>query len=395
MLDSLKSSDFFLVCKYLVLGDSQQGSDLLVQILDFIDRHTSGQFIVPEKLLEEVLLDYECTRILITQYRRRHEKLRLRSSIQRFPSHSYFTSCQFSQIIRDMMWPYTTHAKIQKSESVVAFGSCFARNVTRYLQRLGVNAETMLQVEDFNNPLINAELLTLDYTEIAPESFIVTGDSDFAQKVRETDRCKALLANSPTSMLDWSFAQRFGKLKQLIASASMCIITIGTAFATMADNELVIEMGSSRRHKSELLSPDVICDSLKKIHGSIKRINSKCLIVYTLSPIPVYAAYGGVNSYESVYERDCISKSVCRVALNKFMQYLNDPLSSYYPSYEMVRWIAPFLANLSIWEDPRHLDLANIADPITALFAEKYIQGFDNMQYSFNSSAHDSNQATA
>ena len=376
---SSSSSDdiiFYQISKYILLNNINSASDLLTSHIKGHAETGDGRYIIPKSEYEHIIASCKQTSSILSQYREKIYKLRTRACVERFPASNSVTRCDFSQVLKDMFQHAKPLNKISRSASVVAFGSCFARNITRYLSRKGINAETMLQVEDFNNPLINAELISLSYVEHDKDVWTCDGDSALAEEINRLDS-RYVFTNShtkPTSQLEWTYARRFGILKRLMKQSSVCIFTLGTAYAMTIDGNIVLEPSVSIRNRSKLLPLDVILSSIHSLYASIRTLNQNCRIVFTLSPIPVYAAYGDIAEEQSVYEKDCISKSLCRTALHYFFEQSSDKDMYYYPSYEMVRWIAPFVRNLHIWEDPRHLALESIADPITEMFTELHFE---------------------
>jgi len=65
--------------------------------------------------------------------------------------------------------------------------------------------------------------------------------------------------------------------------------------------------------------------------------NLKVPVIFTLSPIPLNASFRS----QSIFQSDCVSKSILRVALDKFMTLSTAPQVYYWPSFEVFRWVGP------------------------------------------------------
>ena len=117
--------------------------------------------------------------------------------------------------------------------------------------------------------------------------------------------------------------------------------------------------------------------AIEQLYQAIRRINPKALCIFTLSPVPMESAVGLQQEppYGSV-EIDCVSKSILRVALHEVMHAwaAGDPAVRYFPSYEIVRWIGPMLAEPAFGAEDassRHVSSA-ILNGVYAFFLEKF-----------------------
>ena len=105
-------------------------------------------------------------------------------------------------------------------------------------------------------------------------------------------------------------------------------------------------------------------ENLQKIIEMIREINENTKIVLTLSPVPLK----GTLNTPSVMQADSISKSTLRIAINEIMT--NNPSGvSYWPSFEMVRWLGVYFENVFGLEDGRSGHVSSyVIDNIIELF---------------------------
>ena len=321
----------------------------------------------PSDRSKNILMKCPETRNFILDHNARLAKVQARSKMKRFPNNEIF-SHNFQYLISDAASCVSIPQKLSASSRVVTFGSCFALNISKTLKELNVNCKTISQVEDFNNPLINAALLMHDYKLEEDKIWRVQGNSSETSSILFHDE----LALSRGEKLTYS--QRFGELKASITNCDLTIITLGTALG-MLDNDGRISLApqtSNKTDNSTMLPLNTLIDSIKSIYSSIRKINQNCLIVFTVSPVPIYASW---DRDESIYESDCVSKSLIRIACHEFFKdKVNDDKCVYYPSFEIVRWISPTIKKLDAWDDPRHPSFENMIKPIMSNFISTFFE---------------------
>lgn len=139
------------------------------------------------------------------------------------------------------------------------------------------------------------------------------------------------------------FRERVHELGANLKKASHIIFTVGLSLAFFSEEgEPLREPIYSYRqvhYKGYTMKPiplDENVKGLKYLIESIKEINPYASIIVSLSPIPLD---GAMNLPLSVIEADCLSKSIGRTAIG-YLQINEPDLFYYYPSFELVRWVA-------------------------------------------------------
>jgi hypothetical protein len=116
-------------------------------------------------------------------------------------------------------------------------------------------------------------------------------------------------------------------MNALKQSQTICI-TLGSAwvYKHIASNDYVGNCHKipQKEFTKELLSLDQIKQSLNEIHQSIRKVNTHCKIIFTISP---------VRHLRDGISENLLSKSMLVVALQEFLQLKNDTL--YFPSFEI------------------------------------------------------------
>lgn len=109
-------------------------------------------------------------------------------------------------------------------------------------------------------------------------------------------------------------------------------------------------------------------EQLLNILDILHDLNSKLHVVLTLSPVPLNRAFGQASAVVA----DCLSKSTLRVAISEVMSTAR-PNVSYWPSFEIVRWLGSHLPPVFGGDDglSRHVS-KDLVDVIIKLFMKYY-----------------------
>lgn len=211
--------------------------------------------------------------------------------------------------------PASFRKRSRTTDRVVTFGSCFALNLAQSLARNHIQSQTFRIDETINTPRANR--LLLDYILHGRET-----ETDFFSRTMPLEK--------------------LGELRALISSASLLVLTVGVAsvIENAADGRLFITTGSYR----EALESGVVVqrfttveenrDHLVAIVEMIRALNPTVALFITLSPVPLV----GVADGHSVLERDGLSKSILRVAIEEAGRCSD---FHYWPSFEVVKGVAP------------------------------------------------------
>jgi hypothetical protein len=234
------------------------------------------------------------------------------SSISKYPSYPFEVDNIEAFYDGYMMRP--VDYQIHPYSRICTLGSCFAINIARYLRDSGYNAQSFELGELVNNT----------YTNL----FILENNIDFA---------------SEWATLQPQMAQSVAEFKRNLAEADCIIFTLGLGLAFYSDTDgspLTNPLYSYRKehYKGYSMKPipvDRNLSNFRDIIKSIERINKDAKVIVTLSPVPLDGCKG---DFVSAIEADCISKSIGRLTLA--MAEAEGLDFSYFPSYELVRWVA-------------------------------------------------------
>ena len=253
---------------------------------------------------------------------------------------------------------------IDHATRIFTMGSCFARNIAVHLHANGYTAEAFVQTEDLNSPFSNARMLSVAAAPLEKRQAFVVGWIDRLYP-DETESRRAARRDDAL--------RRLSALAGSISSAEAIIVTLGSAL----DFFLPPGAPASRAKSEDLVAPKFLLLSdtedaekraaltqrlktqgalfrlgtfsesktaISRFYSAIRALNPDALCLFTLSPVPMDSAIGLQKAAPGgAAEVDCISKSTLRAALHEAMVEWNSTVSTvcYFPSYEIVRWIAP------------------------------------------------------
>lgn len=255
--------------------------------------------------------------------------------------------------------------------NLIGLGSCFARNISRWLIHHGYKNKLDPWDTLFHPFAINSELIRLNDSTYDSNMNYLISTTSFQPKYFDPYRTW-LTANHQKDL----YAQNieFSKnAKLLIKKASCVVITLGLCEIWQSKNYSFIpncfpENTYKNTGEWQPLIPSIetISDEILSIANNIYILVGKVIpIIVSISPIPM--KHTGLNS--SIYEVNYLSKAKLRVALD--LAICNDNNIKYFPAYEIISYLGN--NNFSIWQaDHRHISASAIN-----IVANKFVQGLN------------------
>jgi hypothetical protein len=275
-------------------------------------------------------------------------------------------------------------------------GSCFARNIAEYLAENGHDAIAFQLAEDLNSPISNAYL------------FHLMGQSPAQQAQELAHWTRLIFPELSESDSQRAVSERQAEIADLAAqirTATCVVLTLGNvvdffrdhnqAGATLAEKivpkfialpgqeDIEVRSSAAQRLKSRgatfrLATYAETCEAIRYcIRGA--RSLTQAPIVVTVSPVPIDSVIGlSEETLKSAIEVDCVSKSRLRSALHEVMATEANSVSAlyYFPSFEIVRWVAPML-DMPVfgWDDAasRHVS-SPILNAVCGLFVQRFLR---------------------
>ena len=246
---------------------------------------------------------------------------------------------------------------VSKKTLLVAFGSCFADHVQKYLRDRGYGVASK---DEWRN-----------YVTHMGESFVNTFAilQQFEWALNNKTPSVELWHDHASNAASYDETVR-QSTRELFMSADVFIITLGLAevWFDQPSGEVFwravpVAKHDPKRHMFRLSTYEENLANLRRIHELIRTHNPKAAIVLTMSPIPLGATFRPIGCFVA----NQASKAILRAAIDGLLgEFSDDDRLFYFPSYEVV--LNCF--NNSFMEDRRHVH-AHVLDVSMKLF-ERY-----------------------
>lgn len=217
---------------------------------------------------------------------------------------------------------------VTQDTPIVAFGSCFAENISRYLHKAGFNVLTkrdnLAYVSSMGDGMVN--------------TFAIRQQFEWAW-----------LGKTPQAELWHGYdAAQFGydeavrlRTKALFDEAELFVITLGLSEVWYDEptgevfwRAVPKDRYDPARHKFRVTSHAENLENLQAIHALIRAFRPDAAVLFTVSPIPLTATFRPVTCLSA----NAVSKAILRAAMDEFFRRNapNDPRLFYFPSYDIV-----------------------------------------------------------
>lgn len=217
---------------------------------------------------------------------------------------------------------------ITKETPIVAFGSCFAANISKYLHGRDYNILTKKE----NKAYVTSMGDGMVHTHAIRQQF----EWAWENKVPEGD----LWVGYDAEDFGYDEAARLDT-KKLFDEAEVFVITLG--LSEIWYDEVTGEVfwrqppeakRDPSRHKFRVATYQETCDNLLAIHRLIRTHRPQATIVFTVSPIPLRATFRQVSCLSA----NAVSKSILRAAVDQVHRDLTETDDNlfYFPSYDVV-----------------------------------------------------------
>ncbi|KQY08513.1 hypothetical protein ASE23_29490 [Rhizobium sp. Root73] len=261
------------------------------------------------------------------------------------PTNNSFSQSNF--IADYVMKGWAPTSKFVTTETpIVAFGSCFATNISDYLHRRGYNVltkkENQAYITQMGDGLVNTSAI-LQQFEWAWLNKVPKGDLWHGFKAEEFGYDEAVRSDT----------------KSLLDAAELFIITLGLSEIWYDDltgevfwRAVPKDSYDPTRHKFRVATHAETVQNLEAIYALIRQFRPEAHILFSVSPIPLTATFRPVSCLTA----DAVSKAVIRGALDEFLRGRSaDPALHYMPSYEAV---------IRLFNNQWHVDRRHVLQPV-------------------------------
>ena len=258
---------------------------------------------------------------------------------------------------------------ITKSDPLLALGSCFATHVERFLRRSGFNfiqsnEQDMNFGELHKGAYSSAQLIGNVYTSRQAKQLITNSlgetlpnDSYIYENNKYFDPLRPSIYPSGFDKVEIMKKARtimLEEFRKALLGCNWLIITIGLTEVWLSENDGVAFpicpsiIGSySEPITKHILKYDEVLNDLKSISFKLSKVNPKCKIIFTVSPVHLNATFRN----QHVFKASIHSKSVIRAAIEEVVNDCHNTI--YFPSYEIINF--PGMQHRFLSEDLRNV----------------------------------------
>lgn len=227
---------------------------------------------------------------------------------------------------------FTTKIPIQKYEHAITYdskimllGSCFAESMGKKFEYFKFHTTT--------NPfgiIFNPVSLAKIVERCVQKNYFTENDILFHNELWHCFEVHSELSHPDKNTLLTSLNDLIDATHQQLTEATHLIITFGTAwvYRNIETNELVANCHKlpQKQFVKELLSPELIAQSIESILFAISVLNPNCKCVCTVSP---------VRHLKDGLVENTLSKAHLMAAVHKTISHYPSPIN-YFPSYEIM-----------------------------------------------------------
>ena len=232
--------------------------------------------------------------------------------------------------------PFSADSKL------LTLGSCFAQELRNYLAEKGMSADWLFVPPGLNNTFALRNFI----------SWCLTGETS-TKAYWYDEGAKGGAVKWDDSANRDSYAAVFEKVDGIILTVGLAEVWLDSVTGGVFWRGVPKSLYDETRHVCRVSSVEENEDNLREILRLIRAVKPDIPIILTLSPVPLRAT----ASEKSCITVDTVSKSILRVAIDKVLA--STPSNVYYwPSFEIVRSLAPHLPNAWFGEDgnTRHVN---------------------------------------
>lgn len=244
---------------------------------------------------------------------------------------------------------------IRHDTRILAFGSCFAIHITRWLAQ---RQYTVLNTDEAQK-----DAYIVRFGEGLVNSFVLRQQFEWA--LEGTDFPTALWYDEQGQPQPYSEDVR-AQTRAMMLDTDVFILTLGLSeiwYDAPTDGvfwRAVPEAAfDPARHKFRTTTVAENRRNIRAIQTLIRKHRPDAQVIFTLSPIPLVATFRQIPAIPA----NTVSKATLRAALDEAMRKENDPNMHYWPSFEVVTE-----AFNNVWQSDRRHIKREVLDYILTLF---------------------------
>ena len=227
---------------------------------------------------------------------------------------------------------FTTKIPIQKYEHAITYdskimllGSCFAENMGKKFEYFKFHSTT--------NPfgiIFNPVSLAKMVERCVQKNYFTEDDIFYHNEIWHCFEVHSELSNPDKDVFLNSLNEIIDLTHTQLNDSTHIIITLGTSwvYRNIETNQIVANCHKvpQKQFNKELISPEIIAQSIESILFTISVLNPNCKCIFTVSP---------VRHLKDGFSENTLSKAHLIAALHKTITHYPSPIN-YFPSYEIM-----------------------------------------------------------
>ena len=276
---------------------------------------------------------------------------------------------------------------INKKTKIAAFGSCFAREIAKYLTIKGFD----FLAPGIDNDSILSKNQILDFKAGVNNTFAlkqlfnwILNNISFEEELWHDQNKKAI---QKSEQIRSATLNEFKKTDVFIITLGLSEVWYNKKTGGVFWRAVPTDNYDPKLHCFKVASFLENKENIQFIYNSIKKINKDAKVIFTISPVPLVATFRPISCISA----NSVSKSLLRAAIDEFYREISDPMKEglyYWPSYEMVKDLFPYTYKGSPYKkDNRHIKddcIAQIMKNFELFYVEESSDLVKNKSTKFN-----------
>jgi len=251
---------------------------------------------------------------------------------------------------------------IRKQSHIVAIGSCFAWEVSKYLYNNGyrtVLPEDGIEIQRAGSNHTFALRQLFEWAWLGKEPINETWYNEYAEKVNRSDEGRL------------EVAKYFSDADVFVLTLGLSEIWYDKETSEVFWRAIPAKEYDKDKHAFRISTVEENKENLNTVLNLIKKYAHNAKVIITLSPVPLRATFRPISQMSA----NTVSKAILRVAIDEVLRehdvHTNDKLY-YWPSYEIVKEYLPATKGHPYEGDNIHVTKKTIAY-IMNQFAKYYL----------------------
>jgi len=221
------------------------------------------------------------------------------------------------------------HPPITENTQITAFGSCFARNISKHLAKrkfkMTSTSSPEIYISYMGEGMVNVHAIAQQF-EWALENKKIPDGLWHGWKAEDYGVSEDIRLKTKKAFLETEF---------FIITLGLSEVWEDTVTGEVFWRAVPLKNYDKNRHKFRVLTMEETKSKLEKIFSLIRHYIPKAQVLFTLSPVPLAATFRDISCITA----NSVSKSILRASLDEFFRDKGSENRNnlfYFPSFEII-----------------------------------------------------------